>query len=117
MTLQSEIRRILNENQIVRNALRKEFLGLYIPALVQSNSVQFCKTAEFLNSDVKIQSNMTCIQSDRRCGFYREVEINYDFVAILLLTLLPKNKKLRISIDRTDSSTTDVTSERPKLIF
>ena len=33
MTLQSEIRRILNENQIVKNASRKEFLGLYIPAL------------------------------------------------------------------------------------
>ena len=97
MTLQSEIRRILNENQIVKNASRKEFLGFYIPALVQSNSVQFIKTAKFLNSDVKVQSNMTRIQD-----FYREVEINYDFVAILLLTLLPKNKKLRICIDRTE---------------
>jgi Transposase DDE domain len=97
MTLQSEIRRILDENQIVKNACRKEFLGLYIPALVQSNSVQFCQTAKFLNADVKIKSNMTRIQD-----FYREVEINYDFVAVLLLTLLPKNKKLRISIDRTE---------------
>jgi hypothetical protein len=69
MTLQSEIRRILNENQIVKNASRNEFLDLYIPALVQSNSVQFYKTAKFLNSIVKIQSNMIRIQSDRRCGF------------------------------------------------
>ena len=97
MSLQSEIRRILNENQIVKNASRKEFLGLYIPALVQSNSVQFYKTAKFLNAEVKVQSNMTRIQD-----FYREVEMNYDFVAVLLLTLLPKNKKLRISIDRTE---------------
>ena len=97
MTLQSEIRRILNENQIVKNASRKSFLGLYIPALVQSNSVQFHKTAKFLNAEVKIQSNMTRIQD-----FYREVEIDYDFVAVLLLALLPKNKKLRISIDRTE---------------
>jgi Transposase DDE domain len=97
MTLQSEIRRILDENQIVKNASRKEFLGLYIPALVQSNSVQFIQTAKFLNSEVKVQSNMTRIQD-----FYREVEIDYDFVAILLLTLLPKNKKLRICIDRTE---------------
>lgn len=102
MTLQSEIRRILNENQIVKNASRKKFLGFYIPALVQSNSVQFYKTAKFLNSDVKIQSNMTRIQSDRRCGFYREVEIDYDFVAVLLLPLLPKSKQLRICIDRTE---------------
>ena len=46
LSLQSEIRRILNENQIVRNASRKDFLGLYLPALVQSNSVQFYKTAK-----------------------------------------------------------------------
>jgi hypothetical protein len=59
MTLQIEIRRILDENQIVKNASRKEFLGLYIPALVQSASVQFIQTAKFLNSEVK---------SDRRCG-------------------------------------------------
>ena len=58
MTLQSEIRRILDENQIVKNASRKEFLGLYLPALVQSNSVQFYKTAKFLNAEVKVQSNM-----------------------------------------------------------
>ena len=83
MTLQSEIRRILNENQIAKNASRKEFLGLYIPALIQSNSVQFYKTAKFLNSDVKVQSNMTRIQD-----FYRQVEIDYDFVAILLLVVL-----------------------------
>lgn len=97
MTLQSEIRRILDENQIVKNASRKEFIGLYIPALIQSNSVQFCKTAKFLNADVKVQSNMTRIQD-----FYREVEINYDFIAVLLLTLFPLSKKLRICIDHTE---------------
>jgi hypothetical protein len=69
MTLQSEIRRILDENQIAKNVSRKEFIGLYIPALVQSNSVQFYQTAKFLNAEVKVQSNMTRIQSDRRCGF------------------------------------------------
>jgi hypothetical protein len=97
MSLQSEIIKILKENQIVNNASRKEFICLYIPALIQSNSVQFHKTAKFLNSDVKVQSNMTRIQD-----FYREVAINYDLVAILLLALLPKHKKLRISIDRTE---------------
>lgn len=97
MNLQNEIRRILKENKIVKNASRKEFLGFYIPALIQSNSVQFFKTAKFLNAEVKVQSNMTRIQD-----FYREVDIDYDFVSILLLTLLPKNKKLRICIDRTE---------------
>ncbi len=95
--LRNEIRQILDENQIVKNASRKSFLVSYLPALIQSNSVQFYKTAKFLNSDVKVQSNMTRIQD-----FYREVEICYDTVAILLLSLVPKDKKLRICIDRTE---------------
>jgi hypothetical protein len=38
--LKSEIREILDNVQIVKHASRKEFLGLYIPALIQSGSVQ-----------------------------------------------------------------------------
>jgi len=34
--------------------------------------------------------------------FFREVEIDYNCVAALLLSLLPKDKKLRLCIDRTE---------------
>ena len=34
--------------------------------------------------------------------FFREVEIDYHCVAALLLSLLPKGKKLRLCIDRTE---------------
>jgi hypothetical protein len=95
--LQCEFRVILDQIQIVKNASRKEFIGYYIPALIQSESVQFHRTAKFLNSEVKIESNTIRIQD-----FFREVELNYDFVAMLLLSLLPKSEKLRICIDRTE---------------
>lgn len=95
--LKGEIREILDQIQIVKHASRKEFIGLYLPALIQSDSVQFHKAAKFLNDEVKLASNTTRIQD-----FYREVELDYKFVAILLISLLPKKKKLRICIDRTE---------------
>lgn len=94
--LKGEIRKTLDQIQIVKHAFRKDFVGLYIPSLMQSESVQFHRTAKYLNSEVKLDSNTKRIQD-----FYREVELNYKFVAILLLTLMPK-KKLRICIDRTE---------------
>jgi hypothetical protein len=95
--LKGEIRETLDQIQIVKHGSRKDFLGMYIPALIQSDSVQFHKSAKYLNDAVKLDSNTTRIQD-----FYREVELNYGFVAILLISLLPKNKKLRICIDRTE---------------
>jgi IS4 transposase len=95
--LQGKIREILDEIQMVKHPFRKDFVGLYIPALIQSGSVQFHQTAKFLNSRVKLDSNTKRIQD-----FYREVSLDYEFVAILLLTLLPKKQKLRICIDRTE---------------
>jgi hypothetical protein len=94
--LKGEIREILESVQIVKHAFRKDFIGLYIPALIQSGSVQFHLTAQFLNDTVKLTSNSKRIQD-----FYREVSINYDYVSLLLLVLMAK-KKLRICIDRTE---------------
>lgn len=88
--LKWEISKILDQIQIVNHAFRKDFIGLYIPSLMQGESVQFHKSAKYFNAAVKLDSNTKRIQD-----FYREVELNYKFVAILLLTLMPK-KKLRI---------------------
>jgi hypothetical protein len=94
--LKGEIREILDQIQIVKNASRKDFVGKYVISLIQSDSVQFHRTAKYLNEGVKLESNTKRVQD-----FYREVPVNYEFVAIFLLTLLPK-KKLRICIDRTE---------------
>jgi hypothetical protein len=95
--LNSEIRQILDKLQLVKHSCRKDFIGLYIPSLIRCGSVQFHQAAKYLNDEVKVKSNTTRIQD-----FYREVEIDYNVVALLLLVLMPKNGKLRICIDRTE---------------
>ena len=43
-----------------------------------------------------------CFELRIPADFFREVELNYQSVALLLLSLLPKKKKLRLCIDRTE---------------
>ena len=50
-----------------------------------------------MNEKVKLASNENRIQD-----FFRETELDYFFVATLLISLLPKDKKLRLCIDRTE---------------
>lgn len=82
---------------LVKDKRRKDFLCSYLISLALSRSVQFHKAAEHLNSAAKVSSNTTRIQD-----FYREVEIDYHALACLLYTLLPKNGKFRVTIDRTE---------------
>lgn len=50
-----------------------------------------------MNNSTKLSSNEVRIQD-----FFREVDIDYFCVALLLLHLLPPKKKLRLCIDRTE---------------
>lgn len=59
--------------------------------------MQFCEIAHHLNDEAKLISNEIRIQD-----FFREVEIDYQQVAVLLLCLLPAKKKVRVCIDRTE---------------
>lgn len=103
--IQGKVSEIVSKFEIVKNATRQDFITCYIPALIQSHSVQFHRVAQFLNPKVSVESNTARIQ-----GFFREVDVNYQALTIVLYTLLPKNGKLRISIDRTewDFGTTQV---------
>ncbi|NBB30347.1 transposase [Cellulophaga sp. BC115SP] len=62
-----------------------------------ARAIQFCEIAHHLNDDAKLSSNEIRIQD-----FFREVEIDYHQVAILLNCLVPAKKKLRVCIDRTE---------------
>jgi hypothetical protein len=95
--LTNEITSVLSKAQIVENLARKKFLGAFILGLIKSKKVQFCEIAHHLNEDAKLVSNEVRIQD-----FFREVEIDYKQVAILLISLLPPKKKVRICIDRTE---------------
>jgi len=95
-SLKSEITAILYSAPIVENLARKNFVSLFLLALIQQRKVQFCELASVLNDEAKIASNQNRIED-----FFREVTINYQAVARLIMTLLPKHSKLRLTIDRT----------------
>jgi len=95
--LSNEITSVLSKAQIVKNLARKKFFGLFIFGLIKSRKVQFCEIAHYLNDEAKLVSNEIRIQD-----FFREVEIDYQQVAILLICLLPAKKKVRVCIDRTE---------------
>ena len=95
--LTDEITSVLSKAQVVKNLARKNFLGAFIIGLIKSRKVQFCEIAQHLNDDAKLVSNEVRIQD-----FFREVEIDYQQVGILLICLLPPKKKVRVCIDRTE---------------
>lgn len=96
-SLIDEITMVLQKVPIVTNLARKKFVSQFVIGLVKSRNVQFCEVAHHLNDQAKLASNETRIQD-----FFRDVQIDYQSVAILLISLLPKNQKLRLCIDRTE---------------
>ncbi len=96
-SLKSEITTILHSVPIVQNLARKKFVAAFVLALIQSRKVQFGEIAQHLNPEAKLASNENRIQD-----FFREVDLDYQLITVLLLSLLPKKAKLRICIDRTE---------------
>jgi Transposase DDE domain len=96
-SLKREITQILHDAPIVDNFARKTFVSLFVMALIQLRKVQFSELATVLNEDVKIASNQNRIED-----FFRQVSLNFEAVARLMLALLPRKAKLRLTIDRTE---------------
>jgi hypothetical protein len=92
-----QISQCVEKIPIVKNVARKKFVGLFTIGLIKSRNVQFCEVAQHLNDKAKLTSNEVRIQD-----FFREVELDYYFVAALLVGLLPAKGKLRLCIDRTE---------------
>jgi hypothetical protein len=93
----NEITALLQKAPIVTNLSRQKFVAQFVVALIKSRKIQFCEIAQHLNDDIKMASNETRIQD-----FFREVTIDFKTLATVLLSLLPKEVKLRICIDRTE---------------
>jgi hypothetical protein len=93
----AQITRVLGKVPIVKNLARRKFICQFVVGLIKSRNVQFCEVAQHLNDKAKLTSNEVRIQD-----FFREAELDYGFVAILLLSLLPAKGKLRLCIDRTE---------------
>jgi len=95
--LKDEITNVISKAKIVKNLARKKFISSFVLGLVKSRNVQFCEVARHLNNDAKTVSNEIRIQD-----FFREAEIDYKQVAILLTCMLPSDQKSRLCIDRTE---------------
>ena len=96
-SLKREITQILHSSPIVENLACKTFVSLFVMALIQLRKVQFNELATALNEGAKVSSNQNRIED-----FFREVSINFEAVAHLIVALLPKQAKLRLTIDRTE---------------
>ncbi|MBN8826384.1 MULTISPECIES: hypothetical protein [unclassified Spirosoma] len=96
-SLKGEITSILYSAPIVDNLARKTFVALFITALIQTRKVQFNELATVLNDEAKIASNQNRIED-----FFRDVTLNFNVVAQLMMSLLPQKTKLRLTIDRTE---------------
>lgn len=92
-----EVISILDKIPIVENLARKKFVILFVLAMIKTRKVQFCEIAQELNNKVKAESNETRIQD-----FFREVELDYAQVALLLAMFLPRRGKVTLCIDRTE---------------
>ena len=93
----SEITSIFDKIPIVKNLARKKFIVLFVLAMIKTRKVQFCEVAQELNDKVKASSNETRIQD-----FFRNAELDYVQVALLLAMFLPKRGKLTLCMDRTE---------------
>lgn len=93
----AEITAILDNVPIVANLARKKFIVLFVLAMIKTRSAQFCEVAQELNGQVKASSNEVRIQD-----FFREVELDYGQLAVLLAMFLPRKGKVTLCIGRTE---------------
>jgi hypothetical protein len=93
----AKIKEIFDKVEIVGNLARKKFVFSFVLGLIKSRKVQFCEVAEHLNDETKKACNEVRIQD-----FFRQAKLAYGQVALLLCLFLPRQGKVRLSIDRTE---------------
>jgi hypothetical protein len=92
-----KIKEVFSKVKIVKNRARQKFVLSFLLGLIKSRRVQFCEVAQHLNEQVQDISNEVRIQD-----FFREVEVDYEQVALLMCLFLNRKDKIRLCIDRTE---------------
>ena len=109
--ISSKIKNLFSQIPLAKNLARQTFISEFTLGVIKSRNIQFKEVGLHFTTDSKVESTERRIQA-----FFKDFEFDYQQVAILLLMFLPKGK-LSLSIDRTDSSTTDVTWVCISVIF
>lgn len=78
---------------------RNNFLKLLIPAIICAKSVQYQAIAAEIEGDVQEASKIRRIHN-----FLSSYELDYEFVALFLIFMLPRKGKVRLCLDRTEWS-------------
>lgn len=92
-----KIKEVFYQVKIVENLARQKFVFRFALGLIKSRKVQFCEIAQHLNEEVQSICNEVRIQD-----FFRQVELDYEQVALLLCLFLNRKDKVRLCIDRTE---------------
>lgn len=93
----SKVKAIFDKVAIVNNLARKKFIFSFVFGLIKSRKVQFSEVAEHLNNEAQAICNEVRIQD-----FFREVQLDYQQIAVLLCLFLDPKQKVRLCIDRTE---------------
>lgn len=93
----AKVKELFSKVKIVKNLARQKFVLGFLLGLIKSRKVQFCEVAQHLNDGTKDICNEVRIQD-----FFRQVELNYGQVALLLCLCLNRKDKVRLCIDRTE---------------
>lgn len=92
-----KLKEVFSKVKIVENLARQKFIVSFLLGLIKSRKVQFCEIAPHLNQEVQNICNEVRIQD-----FFRQVELDYEQVALLLCLFLGRRGKVRLCIDRTE---------------
>lgn len=92
-----KIREVFSKVKIVKNLARQKFMFSFLLGLIKSRKVQFCEVAQHLNQQAQEICNEVRIQD-----FFRQVELDYEQIALLLSLFLNHKAKVRLCIDRTE---------------
>lgn len=92
-----KVREVFSKVKIVKNLARQKFILGFVLGLIKARKVQFCEVAPHLNEDAQHICNEVRIQD-----FFRQVELDYEQVALLLCLFLKQKEKVRLCIDRTE---------------
>lgn len=92
-----KVREVFAKVKIVQNLARQKFVFSFVLGLIKSRKVQFCEIAQHLNDEARDICNEVRIQD-----FFRQVELDYEQVALLMCLFLNRKEKVRLCIDRTE---------------
>ena len=95
--ISDKIREVFAKVKIVKHLARQKFVLSFVLGLIKGRKVQFCEVGQHLNDQVQAISNEVRIQD-----FFRQVELDYEQIALLLCLFLKQKEKVRLCIDRTE---------------